>query len=451
MLTLTPEVSVLPKTEEIELSTPSGIDRSARIEELKINIRQRTRRLAAEVLAQAADLCELHELLMQTGEWVAWVKHDSEIGQSSIYKFLAIGQRLINYREQLVDSRISQTVIEEMARPETPEPAILEIIDKGKEGLSQKAAQEIILKHQYADIGTFKRSPYPYEYELESPRKSYFFENLGDAVRKLPIIRERVTQATEELATIAESASCLSCQKLRPISEEEYGCEAKSPTWTCGADKDWAKENQGCGHYRANADTVDPWELPAAPSPQPQVIEIPTKSATTALMSSSGSADPARDEQYTPAHVWEAALSAMGTESFALDIASYQGSPIKSDRMFTIQDNALIQDWEAATIWGNPPYSQITPFTNKLLDAWAAQQFQQCCWLTKSDNRTKWYQRMVKACTLFCLIEGGLVFENDRNGSGSFFGSTVFYFGDQPQQFAQAYQSLGTVCSALPQ
>lgn len=70
------------------------------------------------------------------------------------------------------------------------------------------------------------------------------------------------------------------------------------------------------------------------------------------------------DECYTPKWVFDA----LGL-TFDLDVASSNNEyiTVPALKKYTIEDNALIQDWHGR-VWMNPPFSSITPWIDKFLD-----------------------------------------------------------------------------------
>jgi len=157
------------------------------------------------------------------------------------------------------------------------------------------------------------------------------------------------------------------------------------------------------------------------------------------------------DEQYTPERLWRPALEVFGGEVFDLDPASHIGSNIPATRIFTIDDNALTQDWGCVDLWFNFPFSKQKEFAAKFLEEWKTGKIGSAIGLSKQDNRTEWWSDMAAACTAFCLVEGYDKFTSPEhtNTGNSFFPIVIWYFGSEIDKFFYAYSGVGTVVQAI--
>jgi hypothetical protein len=160
------------------------------------------------------------------------------------------------------------------------------------------------------------------------------------------------------------------------------------------------------------------------------------------------------DEQHTPKRLWEPGLEVFGVESFELDPASYAGSQIPCDRIFTKEQNALLQDWECGCLWFNFPFSEQKAFTRKFLEQYAAGKIDGAIGLSKMDNRTEWWSELAEACSAMCLVTGYDQFESpsadgNSNKNSSFFPIVIWYFGPDVDKFCYAYSSVGIVVQEL--
>ena len=167
---------------------------------------------------------------------------------------------------------------------------------------------------------------------------------------------------------------------------------------------------------------------------------------------SSASEAPESDENYTPRQYWQPALNMFDRSSFELDAATYEGAEVPADRIFTLQDNALLQDWNAiGPVWLNHPYSLNNEFTDKLIEEWQKRSFSELFMMPKSDNRTNWYQKLVQHSTAICLVRGGVAFKNPKHietgkkPTGGYFPSSIVYFGHNLPLFHKHYSPLGEI------
>jgi len=152
------------------------------------------------------------------------------------------------------------------------------------------------------------------------------------------------------------------------------------------------------------------------------------------------------DEQYTPDVVIEAALATL--EVIDLDpCSSSKTEPnIPAANHYTKEDDGLEQTWAIGDgrIYLNPPYSDTAAWVDKLIEEYALGAVKEAVVLVKSATDTQWYQKLDKFPK--CLWNGRLKFKNpSNNGSPAPFASTVFYLGDRPERFRNAFSPHGRV------
>ena len=109
------------------------------------------------------------------------------------------------------------------------------------------------------------------------------------------------------------------------------------------------------------------------------------------------------NEWYTPSYIIEAARKTM--RSIDLDPATSlkANEIIKAKKIFTSEDNGLIQNW-AGNIWLNPPYSQplISEFSEKVIDE--LPNINQICVLVNNATETNWFQNILSVCNAVCFL-----------------------------------------------
>lgn len=112
------------------------------------------------------------------------------------------------------------------------------------------------------------------------------------------------------------------------------------------------------------------------------------------------------DELFTPKWIFDALNC-----TFDLDVASsynqYVQVPTKA--RFTIEDNALVQDWYGL-IWMNPPFSKVTPWINKWIDH--ANGF---CLVPLSSNG-KWVNKLWESDAVLTYLPPNMAFIGGRDG-----------------------------------
>lgn len=152
------------------------------------------------------------------------------------------------------------------------------------------------------------------------------------------------------------------------------------------------------------------------------------------------------DNWQTPDEVLDAARKLFGGE-IELDAASSEkaNERIKAKRIFTIETNALLQRWDAASVWLNPPYSRgsMGPFTD-----WFLRQriyFVQGLMLVNVDTSTVWFQKLqatfdhvyFRERLAFIDPDTGLKVDNNR------YQQAIFYSGNRFQHFREIFQCFG--------
>jgi phage N-6-adenine-methyltransferase len=153
------------------------------------------------------------------------------------------------------------------------------------------------------------------------------------------------------------------------------------------------------------------------------------------------------NEWYTPPAYIEAARAVMG--GFDLDPASSEiaNSTVQAARIFTAEDDGLVQDWPAGRIWMNPPYAQplIGQFSEKL--ATEVQNGSEAVVLVNNATETAWFQRLAEVSAAMCFPRGRIRFV-DPSGEPSgapLQGQAVIYCGPNVEAFAREFAPFGFV------
>lgn len=158
------------------------------------------------------------------------------------------------------------------------------------------------------------------------------------------------------------------------------------------------------------------------------------------------------NEWYTPSHIIEAARRVMG--NIDLDPASSEiaNQTVKADRLFTVDDNGLAQEW-GGNVWLNPPYAQpaIAQFADKLASEVKAGRVRQACILVNNATETDWFATFLSAADTVCLLHSRVRFlDQSGNPSGApLQGQVVLYVGHNRNAFQKFFAELGSVlCKA---
>lgn len=86
----------------------------------------------------------------------------------------------------------------------------------------------------------------------------------------------------------------------------------------------------------------------------------------------------------------------------------------KCNKYFTINEDALYQDWSGNNIWCNPPYSNISSFVKK-----CSESKELCVVLVPARTDTRWFHEYCynKENVEIRFIKGRLKFNNSKNSA----------------------------------
>lgn len=153
------------------------------------------------------------------------------------------------------------------------------------------------------------------------------------------------------------------------------------------------------------------------------------------------------NEWYTP-HDYLLAAREVMDGFIALDPASstIANQTVQAQRFYSIEDNGLEQDWNAESVWMNPPYSQphIRLFAEKLVSEWRSGAIGQAVALTHNYTDTAWFHTMANACDAICFTRGRIGFVSpDGKKAAPTQGQAFFYFGPHVERFQRIFGEFG--------
>ena len=191
------------------------------------------------------------------------------------------------------------------------------------------------------------------------------------------------------------------------------------------------------------------------------LIEQPPTISTRSKAKKSRVAPNDKNQQFTPTPIVNFARDVFG-QPIELDPTSsaIANEVVKAKRYFTIEDDALTQDWTASTLWFNPPYGRglIKPMIEKFIAE--LPKIKQAMVLVNSSTCSTWYQSLARNASAilhtdrriqFWSAEGLPEDEDDRaeyqaNPKGSNeYDQTLFYFGFRSDLFARLGSEFGAV------
>lgn len=148
------------------------------------------------------------------------------------------------------------------------------------------------------------------------------------------------------------------------------------------------------------------------------------------------------NEWYTPADIIDAARKVLGR--ITLDPASsvIANETVKAEKIFTIDDDGLKQNWDGHNIWLNPPYSSglIEKFVDKLLSS----DFCQAIVLVNNATDTEWFSRLANHAAAVVFPKGRVKFYKPDGSTGApLQGQAILYFGEGSEDFKAAFAKYG--------
>jgi ParB family chromosome partitioning protein len=147
------------------------------------------------------------------------------------------------------------------------------------------------------------------------------------------------------------------------------------------------------------------------------------------------------NEWYTPAEIIESARVVLG--NIDLDPASCEiaNKVVKADKIFTIDDNGLEQEWYG-NVWLNPPYASelIGLFCDKLVES----NLNQAIVLVNNATETQWFSTLINKASAVIFPKGRVKFYMPDGKTGApLQGQAIIYIGSNPEEFLQEFKKFG--------
>lgn len=166
------------------------------------------------------------------------------------------------------------------------------------------------------------------------------------------------------------------------------------------------------------------------------------------------------NEWYTRPKYIEAAREVMG--SIELDPASCAAANaiVKAERYFTKEQNGILQEWRARSLWLNPPYgrsakmqgqhkSTIYLFTEKLINSYERGDVLQAIILATTEVNAKWFYPLWQYP--ICIPDHRVHFmvAEKQTKYCQMFGTCFAYLGPHEDRFAEIFSQFGHVVKTI--
>lgn len=172
---------------------------------------------------------------------------------------------------------------------------------------------------------------------------------------------------------------------------------------------------------------------------------------------------PTSDDRCTPPEILTA-VAELWPRGIDLDPCSNPWSLVQARTRWDRSDDALGRDWELAageggTIWLNPPFSDPTPFVERLPGIVQSIGGEGLL-LVRHDSTTKWWTRIEVSADAICLLRTRVRFRLAGEDTGpADHATTIAFFtrravphkrngsrGQRVAAFIRAFTTLGLVC-----
>ncbi len=126
---------------------------------------------------------------------------------------------------------------------------------------------------------------------------------------------------------------------------------------------------------------------------------------------------------------------------------------VKAQRIYTISDNGLNQDWCAKNVFLNPPYGRTENISNagiwaaKMIDEYSKRHFEQGVLLVNASTSEKWFRQLFNfpICFTYRRIKFVPPARNSSKPKAPTKGNAFIYFGKEKQIFADIFNQIGCV------
>lgn len=143
-----------------------------------------------------------------------------------------------------------------------------------------------------------------------------------------------------------------------------------------------------------------------------------------------------------------------------LDVCTQPDNPMGAASFYTETQDGLARVWCTSLLsksdacwWCNPPFSCIGPWVDKAV--MEARHGAEGLLLSRSDNRTRWWQKLAQNADARCHITRSVAFLKPKDGggyepmAGDFYAYQISYFGPRRRRFARMFEHLGEVVHSL--
>lgn len=199
--------------------------------------------------------------------------------------------------------------------------------------------------------------------------------------------------------------------------------------------------------------TSDIWKQPVQPimpTPIQPLQEKPIPDIEDAkerrdahVMRVMGSSD--SPEWYTPSYIVQATIEVMGEIDLDPCSNSHETPTVPARTLYTKEDNGLGKQWKGKT-YLNPPYgTEISAWTNKLIESYESGNVEEAIALLPGRIDTQWFSPLY--AYLLCIVRGRVQFANSPYHAP--FPCVIAYLGKREDVFMNTFKAIGPIVKRI--
>lgn len=152
-------------------------------------------------------------------------------------------------------------------------------------------------------------------------------------------------------------------------------------------------------------------------------------------------------EWYSPPEIVDRARRAMGRIELDPFSSLVANERIKAERIFTIEDDGLKQEWVTPAAFGNHPFGRkLNPVcVKKMVHEYTVGRMKQGCFITFASTSEGWFQPLMAYPQCYPRKRTNFYLPNGEKKRGVTKGSCITFFGPNVEAFAREFRDLGTI------
>jgi phage N-6-adenine-methyltransferase len=155
------------------------------------------------------------------------------------------------------------------------------------------------------------------------------------------------------------------------------------------------------------------------------------------------------DSWYTPEKYTNSARNVFGGTIDLDPFSSVKANEtVKASRIFTEKDDGCSKDWNAKSVWLNPPYGPLMKVAvNKFLTELEKSNFEQAIILCNNSTDTGWFKKLADTANALCFTDHRISFiaVDGKKSSVNTRGQCFLYYGNDIDAFYREFSEYGLI------